>query len=139
MLRRASSSLACRLGHAINVEANCLTKGPMPTNDVGQKNNIVRQAMFGMESIRGLHCSEPVATSSQDGEEEREITNPKVLELADRIVELNMLEVSDLTELLKKRLNIQGGGVGNGICHAPMGGVPAGRSCSTRSFSSWMN
>ena len=48
-----------------------------------------------------------LSSASGDAEETREITNPKVLELADRIVELNMLEVSDLTELLRKRLNVQ--------------------------------
>lgn len=45
--------------------------------------------------------------SSEGGEEEREITNPRVLELADQILALNLLEVSDLTEILRKRLNIQ--------------------------------
>ena len=46
-------------------------------------------------------------------EDVQEITNPKVVELADQITQLNLLEVSELTELLKKRLNIQ----------APMGGM----------------
>lgn len=46
-------------------------------------------------------------SSGQDEEEERVITNPKVLDLAEQIVQLNLLEVSDLTEILKKRLNIQ--------------------------------
>ena len=49
-------------------------------------------------------------------EEERVITNPKVLELADQITQLNLLEVSDLTEILRKKLNIQ----------SPAGGMPFG-------------
>lgn len=49
-------------------------------------------------------------------EEERVVTNPKVLELADQIIQLNLLEVSDLTEILRKRLNIQ----------SPAGGMPFG-------------
>lgn len=52
----------------------------------------------------------PAATcrpfSSEPEKEEREITNPVVLELVDRIVQLNLMEVSDLTELLRKRLNL---------------------------------
>lgn len=46
------------------------------------------------------------STASPD--DERVIDNPKVLELADRIVQLNLLEVSDLTEILRKRLHISG-------------------------------
>ena len=56
-------------------------------------------------------------------EEEREITNPKVLELAEQITQLNLLEVSDLTEILRKRLNITApaGGMAYGF---PAGGMP---------------
>jgi large subunit ribosomal protein L7/L12 len=56
-------------------------------------------------------------------EEERVITNPKVLDLAEQITQLNLLEVSDLTEILRKRLNIQApaGGMGFGF---PAGGMP---------------
>lgn len=78
---------------------------------------------------RGLSTS---AFASQDKEEEqREVTNPKVLELADRIIELNMLEVSDLTEVLRKRLNIQGGGMPMGFAMpAAVGAAPGAASAS---------
>lgn len=56
--------------------------------------------------------------SSESGDE-REIENPKVIELAGQIMQLNLLEVSDLTELLRKRLNIQTSFA------MPMGGMPA--------------
>ena len=57
-------------------------------------------------------------------EEEREITNTKVLELAEQITQLNMLEVSDLTEILRKRLNIQAAPAGMGFGF-PAGGMAA--------------
>lgn len=64
-------------------------------------------------------CSvSPYSTDSL--EEERVINNPKVLELADQITQLNLLEVSDLTELLRKRLNIQSLPSVGGF---PMGGM----------------
>jgi len=50
--------------------------------------------------------SRRLSTTSPD--DERVIDNPKVLELADQIVQLNLLEVSDLTEILRKRLHISG-------------------------------
>lgn len=46
-------------------------------------------------------------SSNDGGDEVREIDNPKVQELAAQIMQLNLLEVSDLTEILRKRLNIQ--------------------------------
>jgi hypothetical protein len=49
----------------------------------------------------------PRHLSTESGEEEREITSPRVLELSQQILQLNLLEVSDLTEVLRKRLNIQ--------------------------------
>jgi len=64
----------------------------------------------------------PFSTGSED-EEERTITNPKVLELADQITQLNLLEVSDLTEILKKRLNIQTP-VGSMAFAMPQAGAP---------------
>ena len=56
-------------------------------------------------------------------EEERVITNPKVLDLAEQITQLNLLEVSDLTEILRKRLNIQAPAGGMGFAFPP-GGMP---------------
>ena len=50
------------------------------------------------------------------GAEQRELANPRVLHIAEQIMELNLLEVSDLTEILRKRLNIQ----------APAFGMPFG-------------
>lgn len=52
--------------------------------------------------------------ANKEEEEEEPISNPKVLELAEQITQLNLLEVSELTDILRKRLNIQ----------APMGGMP---------------
>lgn len=63
----------------------------------------VRAPLGAVVSRRGISGS----ASARDSEEEvREITNPKVIELADRIVELNLLEVSDLTELIRQRLGL---------------------------------
>jgi large subunit ribosomal protein L7/L12 len=47
----------------------------------------------------------------------------KVLELADRIIELNMLEVSSLTEVLKDRLGISGA---SGMMMMPGAGMMPG-------------
>jgi large subunit ribosomal protein L7/L12 len=53
--------------------------------------------------------------SSADTEiEKREINDPKILELADKIVALNLLEVSDLTTVLQQRLNIPDSALGGG-------------------------
>ena len=45
---------------------------------------------------------------SGDSEEEQErvIDNPRVHKLVDQICEMNILEIADLTELLRKRLGI---------------------------------
>ncbi len=59
---------------------------------------------------------------SADVEEAREVTNPKVLELAEQIIHLNLLEVSDLTEVLNKKLGIQGGAA---FAALPFAGAPA--------------
>lgn len=60
--------------------------------------------------------------SSDDSEEKREISDPLVLELADRITQLNLLQVSDLTEILKQRLGIQD----SPMMGMPMMGMPMG-------------
>lgn len=60
--------------------------------------------------------------SSDDSEEKREINDPLVLELADRITQLNLLQVSDLTEILKQRLGIQD----SPMMGMPMMGMPMG-------------
>lgn len=55
---------------------------------------------------------------SDDQEEERQVGNPRINQLVDEICSMNLLEVSDLIEVLRKRLNITmpvGGGY-------PMGG-----------------
>ena len=51
-------------------------------------------------------------------EEKREISDPAVQELAEKICQLNLLQVSDLTELLKQRLGLQTPTAGFGM---PMG------------------
>lgn len=67
-------------------------------------------------TLRSVPVLEKILASSRvgrhfstgaDDEEERTITNPKVLALAEQITQLNLLEVSDLTEILRKKLNIQ--------------------------------
>lgn len=63
-------------------------------------------------------------------EEQREITNPKVLELAEQITQLNLLEVSDLTEILRKRLNIQAPAGGMGFAFPPPGMAAPAASAS---------
>ena len=53
------------------------------------------------------------------GEEQREVTDPTVQALADQILQLNLLQVSDLTEILKDKLGIQA------PMMMPMGGAAA--------------
>lgn len=57
------------------------------------------------------------AAADDDAEETREIGNEQVRRLAEEIVQLSLLEVSDLTEILQKRLGIQ---------MPAMGAMPAG-------------
>ena len=60
---------------------------------------------------------------ADDEEEQRPIGSPRLNQLVDEICKLNLLEVSDLIEVLRKRLNItapMGGGY-------PMGERPAFR------------
>ncbi|PSC73920.1 Zinc-peroxisomal [Micractinium conductrix] len=56
--------------------------------------------------------------------EQREITDPTVLALADQIIGLNLLQVSDLTEILKQRLGISGMPMGMPMMGMPMGAAP---------------
>ena len=75
--------------------------------------------------------------SSGDGgdEEQREITDPTVLALADQITQLNLLQVSDLTEVLKKKLGITGGGMmGMPMGMPMMGAAAAPLPCSSSSL-----
>uniref|UniRef100_A0A7S0M670 Ribosomal protein L7/L12 C-terminal domain-containing protein n=1 Tax=Cryptomonas curvata TaxID=233186 RepID=A0A7S0M670_9CRYP len=51
-------------------------------------------------------------------------TPKKITDLADQIVDLNMIEVTELAELLKKKLNLTGMFMG-GPMMAPQGGAPA--------------
>ncbi|KAL4858339.1 Insulin-degrading enzyme-like 1 [Chlorella vulgaris] len=62
--------------------------------------------------------------SSESGEEKREISDPTVLALADQIITLNLLQVADLTEILKQRLGIQAPMMGMPM-HMMGGGMPA--------------
>ncbi len=117
--------LCCRLRHVATSAEHLQTSGYL-TNRAGIFDAVTHGEKSQVASSwfqRGLQTS---AYVSEDGDgEEREITNPKVLELADRIIELNMLEVSDLTEVLRKRLNIQGGGMPMGFAMpAAMGAAP---------------
>ncbi len=59
--------------------------------------------------LRGFHCASwSMHPAESDESRPAPEASEKVLELADRIIELNMLEVSSLTELLKDRLGITG-------------------------------
>ena len=83
---------------------------------------------------RGFHCSSWSMQPESDESRSAPEASEKVMELADRIIELNMLEVSSLTEVLKDRLGISGasgmmmmpgammpgaGGAGAGAAAAP--------------------
>lgn len=70
-----------------------------------------------LPAVRGASWLQRPFSSGGEGEEQREITDPTVLALADQIVQLNLLQVSDLTEILKKKL---------GITAQPMMGMPMG-------------
>lgn len=76
----------------------------------------------------GARCY--AAEPGPDEEEQRDVGTPRVRKLVDEIVSLNLLEVSDLTELLRKKLGIEampGGmfGGGGAVAAAPAaGGTP---------------
>ena len=87
---------------------------------------------------RGLHCASWTMHPAAERDESRPApeASEKVLELADRIIELNMLEVSSLTEVLKDRLGVSGAsgmmmmpgmmpGVGAPAAAEGAGGAPA--------------
>lgn len=118
--------LCCRLRHVATSAEHTQSSGYLSSrtfvNDAVKNGGKSQALPSGW--LRSLNTS---AYASQDGdEEEREVTNPKVLELADRIIELNMMEVSDLTEVLRKRLNIQGGGMPMGFAMPPATGAAPG-------------
>lgn len=61
-------------------------------------------------------------------EEQRPISNPRVHQLVDEICQLNLLDVADLTELLRKRLNIAAPHPGAyAMCKCPDIRGPCGR------------
>lgn len=60
--------------------------------------------------------------SSESDKEEREISDPTVLALADQIMQLNLLQVSDLTEILRKKLGISAAPMGMPMMGMPMMG-----------------
>ncbi|GMH35535.1 hypothetical protein BSKO_03403 [Bryopsis sp. KO-2023] len=62
----------------------------------------------------GMHAQ---AQPADDEEEVREISNPRIHTLADEILQLNLLEIHDLTSILKKKL---------GVTDSPMMGMPMG-------------
>jgi Ribosomal protein L7/L12 dimerisation domain len=83
----------------------------------GQLSHLCAMLAEGDDVYHSFHGSQHSRSFAADaGDDEREISNPRVLELAGEIMQLNLLEVSDLTELLRKRLNIQ----------APQFGMPLG-------------
>jgi len=70
--------------------------------------------------------------AAPEDDEEREIGNEKVRGLVDEVVQLNLLEFSDFTKLLGKKLGMpedmmSGGGMmmAPGMMAAPAGGAPA--------------
>ncbi|WPT12144.1 54S ribosomal protein L12 [Picochlorum sp. SENEW3] len=117
-------TLACRLWHLSTLEQS----GRSSIGCIESSSNVVNYKSllrFGCGQVDGARSFTRTSCASEEAEE-REVTDPKVLELADRITELNMLEVSDLTEVLRKRLNIQGGGMPMGFAMpAAAGAVPA--------------
>lgn len=80
-------------------------------------------------ALRLLPSPGPRSFSSDAEAETREITNPRVLELADQITQLNLLEVSDLTELLRKRLNLPASYARPMYAAGPVAAAPAGAWC----------
>lgn len=62
----------------------------------------------------GMHAQ---AQTADDEEEVREISNPRIHTLADEILQLNLLEIHDLTSILKKKL---------GVSDTAMMGMPMG-------------
>ena len=80
-------------------------------------------------SSRSLSSSSWPRSEDSTSADQSPPKSAKVLELADRIIELNMLEVSELTDVLKDRLNITGGlamGMPMGMPMAVGGGAPGG-------------
>eukprot|EP01024_Parvocaulis_polyphysoides_P068662 TRINITY_DN8379_c1_g1_i1.p2 TRINITY_DN8379_c1_g1~~TRINITY_DN8379_c1_g1_i1.p2 ORF type:complete len:214 (+),score=60.40 TRINITY_DN8379_c1_g1_i1:50-691(+) len=79
---------------------------------------------FSNINQRQIHYS---INSEQEAEEEAgdsdEVTDPKIIKLADEIAALSLLEASDLTKLLSKKFGIQGGAMPMGM---PMGMPMAG-------------
>ena len=74
--------------------------------------------------LTGQHspcCPGPVGVRHQhaapepDKDEIREPGNPKVKQIVEDILSLNLLEVADLTEIIQKRLGIQAGGFGPAV------------------------
>ncbi|EFN55437.1 hypothetical protein CHLNCDRAFT_133731 [Chlorella variabilis] len=63
--------------------------------------------------------------SSSSGDEQREITDPTVLALSEQILQLNLLQVADLTEILKKKLGIEAPPMMGMPMGMPMGGAAA--------------
>ena len=116
----------CRLRHLTSAELGVRSSIGCTQNSIiaDIQEEIAQSSVVGWQQwAEGTRCFN-TSTFASEGDEEREITNPKVLELADRIIELNMLEVSDLTEILRKRLNIQGGGMPMGFAMpAAVGGA----------------
>eukprot|EP00890_Picochlorum_soloecismus_P004269 jgi/Picsp_1/4843/NSC_02208-R1_mitochondrial ribosomal protein l7 l12 len=120
--------LACRLWQAgVDIQSLSLIKWSTAVEHVIQMDGKVTLGACARQDNKVAFWRR-LSSASGDADETREITNPKVLELADRIVELNMLEVSDLTELLRKRLNVQTPSVPMGFAmptSSPTGAVSA--------------
>ncbi len=85
-----------------------------------------RQAPAAAQAL--LHAS-PLSRAEADAEidlnkpQVRPVGSAKVQALADQIVGLNMLEVADLSEILKQRLGLQG--IGGGGMFMPQAAAPA--------------
>lgn len=72
---------------------------------------------------RGLSEAQP-ESEGNDEEETRVVDNPQVTALAEEILKLNMLEIHDLTSILKKRLGISdAAAMGMGMGMGMMGGM----------------
>lgn len=64
-------------------------------------------------------------SADDDAEEERDIGSPKVRALVEEIANMSLLDVSDLTVLLQKRLKISPGMMGAPMGYSSGGGAPA--------------
>lgn len=67
---------------------------------------VARDQRLVISSVRQIHRTAPVATEAMPLPTKEKIYPEKIVTIVDQISVLNLLEVADLNELLKARLNI---------------------------------